>query len=322
MILGQGTTLPVLAIVGNRLGETASQVARPGDFRYDWGCCHGGRHRTMTLDDRNRQGPFSAALVGEAEIRRFMERQIRPLKDEEEALSKPWRSGFRGKLPFFGLLDIRQKEHLRGIFAHMLPGPEVEVGAFDREERILLDVLAETYITQARVFVELMGKHEYRVTGQVKRDTPGRIIALTLSASVFVLDAPDAEQRRRYRYQNIYGNKHVTPEGRCRLKGHMRLEETLRAEEFRSSPLLMLAIHPEGSDYRMEFRQESKVVSDTMTSKMREVTFHASSSFSAYTNVRPLAEVRAEGDEEPDGGGNGARSSTPGNDATEDPDLT
>ena len=138
----------------------------------------------MPPDDHDSQGTFSAALVDGEQIRRFLSDRVQPLKDEEEGLAKPWRSGFRGKLPFYGLLDERQKTHLRGIFAHMLPSPEVEIGVFDREERILLDVLAETYVTQARVFAELMGEHDYQVTSVVKRDVPGRVIALTLSDDI------------------------------------------------------------------------------------------------------------------------------------------
>jgi hypothetical protein len=254
----------------------------------------------MPAEDAPPLGAFADALVDVDHIRSFMEEVVRPLKEEEEALAKPWRSGFRVQLPFFRLLDERQQAHLRGIFAHMLPDPEVELAAFDREELILLDVLSETYVTQARIFAELMGDHEYRVTSHVRRDAPGRAIALTLSASVFVFDAPDRHRKRRYRYQNIYGNRHVTPEGRCRLKGHLRLAETVRALEFRSSPLLMLAVHPEGSRYKMAFKQESQVVSDTFTSRMMEVTFHANSSFHAYTDVRPLAEIQAELDEDPE----------------------
>lgn len=275
----------------------------------------------MPSSDRNISGVFPAALVGEEQIRDFLREHVKPLKDEEEALAKPWRSGFRAQLPFFSLLDDRQQAHLRGIFSHMLPSPEVEVEDFDREERILLDVLSETYIAQARVFAELMSEHDYQVLPVVKRDMPGRVIALTLSASVFVFDVPDARQIRRYRYQNIYGNRHVSPEGKCRLKGHMRLAETIRSQEFRSSPLLMLAVHPETAQYRMGFREESKVVSDTMSSRMKEVTFHASSSFHAYTNVRPLAEVQSEVDEDPDDVGDDIDTRSPGTDPPLEPDT-
>ena len=69
----------------------------------------------------------------------------------------------------------------------------------------------------------------------------------------------------------------------------------------------------------MEFPKESQVVSDTMTSRMREVTFHASSSFHAYTNVRPLAEVQDEGDEEPDDGGGSPGSGAPSPPPTQKP---
>lgn len=252
----------------------------------------------MPPDELQAAGAFAEALVDAERIRRFLDARIRPLKEEEESLAKPWRSGFRGKLPFFALLDQKQQGHLRGIFSHMLPNADVDVEAFDREERILLDVLSETYIAQARVFVELMEEHHYRVISQVRRDAPGRVIALTLSASVFMMDAPDAQQKRRYRYQNIYGNRHVTPDGRCRLKGHFRLGEMIRALEFRSSPLLMLAVHPEGARYKMAFGQESQVVSDTMTSRMMEVAFHASSTFHSYTNVRSMSEIQAEDNDE------------------------
>ncbi len=247
----------------------------------------------MSADEPHPTGAFAEALVDAESIRSFMREVVEPLKEEEEALAAPWRSGFRVQLPYFHLLDERQQAHLRGIFAHMLPDPDVELAAFDREELILLDVLSETYVAQAKIFSELMGDHEYQVTSHIRRDAPGRVIALTLSASVFVFDAPDRNRKRRYRYQNIYGNRHVTPEGRCRLKGHLRLSETVRALEFRSSPLLLLAIHPEGEQYKMAFKQESQVLSDTFTSRMMEVTFHASSSFHAYTNVSPLSEIQS-----------------------------
>jgi hypothetical protein len=139
-----------------------------------------------------------------------------------------------------------------------------------------------------------MDQHDYRVVSKVRRDVPGRIIAMTLSASVFIFDAPDEHRKRRYRYQNIYGNRHVEPDGRCRLKGHLRLAEVMRALEFRTSPLLMLAVHPEGVAYRMGFEHESQVVSNTFTSQMMEVSFNASSSFHSYTDVRPLSELEAE----------------------------
>ena len=252
----------------------------------------------MNPDDSLPTGAFADALLDVKSIERFMDEVVAPLKAEEEGLAKPWRSGFRVQLPFYRLLDVRQQAHLRGIFAHMLPDPDVDLEAFDREELILLDVLAETYVTQARIFAELMGDHEYQVVPHVRRDVPGRVIALTLSASVFVMDAPDRHRKRRYRYQNIYGNRHVSPDGRCRLKGHLRLTETIRALEFRSSPLLLLALHPEGTQYKMGFKQESQVVSDTFTSRMMEVSFHASSSFHAYTNVSPLSEIQGQLEDE------------------------
>ncbi|MFH2005171.1 MAG: hypothetical protein ABI333_01160, partial [bacterium] len=245
-------------------------------------------------------GAFTEALIDAARIRSFLEEQVRPLKEEEEALAKPWRPGFRVKLPYYGLLDGRQQEHLRGIFVHLLPDMDIAVERFDREELILLDVLSETYIAQSRIFVELMDQHDYRVVPNARRDMPGRLIALTLSASVFIFDAPDENHKRQYRYQNIYGNRHVEPHGRCRLKGHLRLAHAMRALEFRTSPLLMLAVHPEGVAYRMEFLHESQVVSDTFTSRMQEVSFSASSSFHSYTDVRPISEVEAEADDDED----------------------
>lgn len=245
-------------------------------------------------------GAFAEALMDAARIRAFLDECVRPLKEEEEGLAKQWRPGFRVKLPFFALLDERQQAHLRGIFSHMLPDPDIPVESFDREELILLDVLSETYVFQSKVFVDLMDQHDYRVVDKVRRDVPGRIIAMTLSASVFIFDAPDENRKRKYHYQNIYGNRHVEPDGRCRLKGHLRLAEVMRALEFRSSPLLMLALHPEGVAYRMGFEHESQVVSNTFTSQMMEVSFNANSSFHSYTNVSPLDEVEAEGQDDGD----------------------
>lgn len=259
----------------------------------------------MSDDLPQASGAFAEALVDAERIREFLDDKVRVLKEEEEeGLAKQWRSGFRVKLPFFGLLDERQQAHLRGIFSHLLPDPDIPVTNFDREELILLDVLSETYVVQSRVFVDLMDQHDYRVVAKVRRDAPGRIIAMTLSASVFIFDAPDENRKRKYHYQNIYGNRHVEPDGRCRLKGHLRLADVMRALEFRTSPLLMLAVHPEGVAYRMGFEHESQVVSNTFTSQMMEVSFNASSSFHSYTNVRPLSEVEAEAeddDEEDDG---------------------
>lgn len=252
----------------------------------------------MSDDLPQASGAFAAALVDAERIRAFLDEHVRALKEEEEALAKQWRSGFRVKLPFFSLLDERQQAHLRGIFTHLLPDPDVPVESFDREELILLDVLSETYVVQSKVFVDLMDQHDYRVVSKVRRDVPGRIIAMTLSASVFIFDAPNELHKRKYHYQNIYGNRHVEPDGRCRLKGHLRLAEVMRALEFRTSPLLMLAVHPEGVAYRMGFEHESQVVSNTFTSRMMEVSFNASSSFHSYTNVRPLSEVEAERDDE------------------------
>ncbi len=247
-------------------------------------------------------GAFADALVSAERIREFLHECVRPLKEEEEALAKQWRPGFRVRLPFYSLLDERQQEHLRGIFAHQLPDPDIQVDSFDREELILLDVLAETYVAQSLVFVDLMDRHEYQVVPRVSRDAKGRIIAMTLSASVFILDGPDEHRRRRYRYQNIYGNRQVEPDGRCRLKGNLRLAEVMRASEFRSSPLLMLAVHPDDVAYRMGFDHESKVMSQTFTSQMMERSFIASSCFQGYTNVHPLDELSVD-DEDEDGEG-------------------
>lgn len=260
----------------------------------------------MSEEPLEASGAFAEALVDADRIRAFLDENVRPLKEEEEGLAKQWRPGFRVKLPFHSLLDARQQEHLRGIFSHLLPDLDVPVESFDREELILLDVLSETYVVQSKVFVDLMDQHDYRVVSKVRRDMPGRIIAMTLSASVFIFDGLDANRKRKYHYQNIYGNRHVEPAGRCRLKGHLRLAEVMRALEFRTSPLLMLAIHPEDVAYRMGFEHESQVVSNTFTSQMMEVSFNASSSFHSYTNVRPLSEVQAEGedeDEDEDGDG-------------------
>jgi hypothetical protein len=254
----------------------------------------------MSDDLLEASGAFAEALVDAARIRAFLDEHVRPLKEEEEGLAKQWRPGFRVKLPYFALLDERQQEHLRGIFSHLLPDPDIPLESFDREELILLDVLSETYVIQSKVFVDLMEQHDYRVVSKVRRDVPGRIIAMTLSASVFIFDAPDEHRKRMYHYQNIYGNRHVEPDGRCRLKGHLRLAEVMRALEFRTSPLLMLAVHPEGVAYRMGFEYESQVISDTFTSRMVEASFSASSSFHSYTNVSPIGEVEAEGEDEDD----------------------
>ncbi len=254
----------------------------------------------MSDDLPEASGAFAEALVNAERIRAFLDEHVRPLKEEEEGLAKQWRPGFRVKLPFYALLDERQQEHLRGIFSHLLPDVDVPVESFDREELILLDVLSETYVVQSRVFVDLMDQQDYRVVSKVRRDMPGRIIAMTLSASVFIFDSPDGHKKRKYHYQNIYGNRHVEPAGRCRLKGHLRLAEVMRALEFRTSPLLMLAIHPEDVAYRSGFEHESQVVSNTFTSQMMEASFNASSSFHSYTDVRPLSEIVAEGEVEDD----------------------
>ena len=119
--------------------------------------------------------------------------------------------------------DTRQQAHMRGIFARMLPDPDVPLDKFDRDERILLDVLAETYITQASVFADLMDEHSYVMVEVVERDVPRRVIALSLSASIFFLAEPDGQSKRRYRYSNIYGNQEIRPEGRCRIKGNLRV---------------------------------------------------------------------------------------------------
>jgi hypothetical protein len=246
-------------------------------------------------------GAFADALVDAARIRTFIEREVTALKAQENGLAAPWRSGFRAQLPYHRLLSDRQRQHLRGIFAHLLPPPEIGADDFERDERILLDVLSETYVMQSQVFVDLMGSHDYEVLDETERDVGGRIIALSLSASIFFLDVPDRNRMRLYRYRNIYGNKELTPEGRCRLKGTPRLAKPLKAVEFRSSPLMLLAVHREGVPYRLPFLSESQVVSNTFTSRMAQVTFHASQSFFNYTNPGvPNPVVTEEDDEEHD----------------------
>jgi hypothetical protein len=251
-------------------------------------------------------GAFGEALVDAVHIRSFIERDVASLKVQETGLAAPWRSGFRAQLPYHTLLGERQRQHLRGIFAHLLPAPDVPPEDFERDERILLDVLSETYVMQAQVFIDLMGSHDYEVVDEASREVGGRIIALSLSASIFFLDIPDRNRQRLYRYRNIYGNKELTPEGRCRLRSTPRLAKPLKAAEFRSSPIMMLALHPEGIPYRLPFMSESQVVSNTFTSRMAQVTFHASQSFFNYTNpgaVLPEAPGTNEDDEDRGDGG-------------------
>ncbi|MCD6498781.1 MAG: hypothetical protein J7M25_10860 [Deltaproteobacteria bacterium] len=187
-------------------------------------------------------GVFGHALESLDSIKEFRKAVLENLEHEEQSLADlAWRQKFRRELPYWQLLGDEQKKHVRGIFSHMLPDPDIVVDAFDKNELLWLDAVAEQYVRQALVFAESVGDNDYRLVPSVERDRESRFVVLTLSASLFTFDVPDELGKRAYQYKNIYGNRSIPLSGRCRLKGGITVGEQLKTVEFHSSPVQLVA---------------------------------------------------------------------------------
>ncbi len=201
-------------------------------------------------------GSFGRALAGLTDLKAFRRDVLDVLRQEEQELLDPaWKKRFRRELPYWVLLDRDQQHHVRSIFGHVLPDSDISVESFDRDELVLLDTIAEQYIRQAVGFLEEVERRDFQVFTKVSRDYPGRIVILTLSASLLVFDGPDAQGKRTYSYQNIYGNRSVPGFGRCRLKGNLKVSKRVRSLEFHTSPVQMLAMGEAGTEE--SFRRDS-----------------------------------------------------------------
>jgi len=206
----------------------------------------------------------------EEELANFAAGRLVPLREKEGSLPERWRRRFRIGLPFYGLLDEPQQRHLRRLFEYRLPDLDVELEHFDDEERIRLDVLAETYLAQVADYAEIAAEHGYGLVRAIDRRTPSRFAALTLSGSIYVLDAPDERGKRAYTYRNIYHNRSIPPEGSCRLKADPAAGERLRTLSFKSSPIQLLA-GDRARVRRPEFRSEATILSDMMARRARRI---------------------------------------------------
>ena len=197
---------------------------------------------------------------------------IAPLKRHEVGVDPAFRPGFRAGLPYYRLLDASQQEQLRGLFAHLLPAAAVTVTDYSRDEKVELDLLAETYVGQARAFAELMAQYEFDIAHQTRRDAKGVITALSLSGSIFFLGHPSPTLERSYRYTNIYGNRKVEPTGSCVVKSHPCVGHRLRTDQFRSTTLLLLAVHPSDVADGEDLASLSQSIHTGISSRMAEIS--------------------------------------------------
>lgn len=228
-------------------------------------------------------GAFGTALVSPTSIRRFQKDVLEEIRKQELELPQPaWRRKFRADLPFWKLLGQDQQSHLRQIFAHVLPDTDVVLDSFDHEEKLMLDVLSETYIKQAMAFAELVENQDYKVYTRLPRDYAGRILALTLSASLFFYEDPDEYGKRQYTYHNIYGNETIPSKGRCRVKGTFSANERIETLEFRSSPVQLLATHEAGVARKSGFEQESRQFQKTFVSTFLPIPKKAKETFTGF----------------------------------------
>ncbi len=201
-------------------------------------------------------GSFGRALAGLTDLKEFRQEVLDRLREQERELVDPaWRKRFRRELPYWHLLDRDQQHHVRSIFGHVLPDSDVSVESFDRDELILLDTISEQYIRQALTFLEEVERRQFQVRVKIPRDYSGRIVVLTLSASLLIFDSPDDQGKRNYSYQNIYGNRTVPGFGRCRLKGNLKVSKRVRSLEFHTSPVQMIAAGEGGAEET--FRRDS-----------------------------------------------------------------
>ena len=229
----------------------------------------------MDIPWQDIEGALGEALTGPEELRSFRDEVFAKLVEKERSLaSESWRRTFRRELPYFRLLTEKQREHFREIFRHVLPDPDVPIESFDRDERVLLDMLAERYVRNALLFADRIEKLGFTPTKKVSRDYEGRLVVLTLSASLFVLDRPDSNGKRRYVYENIYGNFTIPAEGRCRLKGRVRVGRRLTTVEFSTSPVQLVACGVK--EPASSFRDDSIVVQKSFQSTLSPVLRDAS----------------------------------------------
>ncbi len=232
---------------------------------------------------REKESSFGRALSGVTLMRSFRENVLEPLKEQEEGIPRPeWRQKFRRELPFWKLLSSEQRRHIRSIFAHMLPDPDVDVSSFDPEERLMLDIVAEEYMRQALLFADTVESEEYRPKEHIDRDYPGRVLVLTLSSSLFFFDVPDKYGKRGYTYQNIYGNRSIPSYGRCRLKGGIHCGDSLLALEFHTSEVQLVADTEAMENRLREFDDESKKFHRSFSDTFHGISVKSRKSFSGF----------------------------------------
>ncbi len=245
---------------------------------------------------------FGKALSGVDGMKRFREEVLFPLQEQEKGIPRPeWRQKFRRELPFWRLLNSDQRKHVRSIFAHMLPDPDVDTSSFDSEERLMLDIVAEEYIRQALSFADTVESEEYRPKNEVERDHPGRVLVLTLSASLFFFDVPDQYGKRGYSYQNIYGNNSIPSTGRCRLKGGFKCGESLMALEFHTSAVQLVADTEAKVSRFREFEYESKLFHRSFSDTFHGISVKSRQSFSGFVHELTFSS-KADGSRSPQEG--------------------
>lgn len=232
-----------------------------------------------------KEASFGKALSCVNGMKEFRKDVLIPLQEQEKEIPRPeWRQKFRRELPFWKLLSSEQKRHVRNIFAHMLPDPDVDTSSFDSEERLMLDIVAEEYIRQALSFADTVEGEQYRPKEEVERDYPGRVLVLTLSASLFFFDVPDQYGKRGYSYQNIYGNNSIPSSGRCRLKGGFKCGESLMALEFHTSAVQLVADTEAMASRFREFEYESKLFHRSFSDTFHGISVKSRKSFSGFVH--------------------------------------
>jgi len=218
------------------------------------------------------------------ELVRYVCERLAPLREQEAQMPKRWQKRFRADLPFFSLLDEPQQRHLRRLFEYRLPDSEVPLDHFDEEERIRLDVLAETYVDQVAEFYPIASEHGYGLVQALDRRTPSRFAALTLSGSIYVLDSPNAKGKREYTYKNIYKNRSIAPDGTCRIKTDPAIGERLRTLGFKSSPVQLLACDTARAR-RPEFRGEATIIADLVAKRARRIRVRGENTLIRYLGL-------------------------------------
>lgn len=260
----------------------------------------------MSGEDKKEKGPsFEKALSGVTAIKSFHDGVLKQLEEQEEGIHRPeWRKKFRRELPFWSLLSPEQRRHVRNIFAHMLPDPDVDTSSFDPEERLMLDIVAEQYIRQALLFAQTVEQEEYHAKEEVARDYPGRVLVLTFSASLFFFDVPDNYGKRGYTYQNIYGNRSIPASGRCRLKGLFERRQSLQTLEFHTSAVQLVAVTKVEVQKLQKFEHESQLFHRKFSDTFHGISVKARDTFSGFvhelTSSSQIDVVKPQGEGEDD----------------------